>query len=142
LVQGLSAGEEYQCSVTATNEYGPSATSTSLTVIPFLATQPGTPGITRIDEEDGELWVYFGAGSTGNLPVTYTAQCGEKAASGNGSPLRVKELQNGAPVSCQVTATNDRGSRSSAAVTATPKEFTSGGLPVWLLYRAAQESKP
>ena len=141
LVQGLSAGEEYECSMTATNKYGPSATSNALTVIPFLATQPGTPRITRIEEEDGELWVYFQAGSTGNLPVTYTAQCGEQSASGNGSPLKVKGLQNGVPVSCGVTATNDRGSRSSGAVTATPEEFTSGGLPIWLLYEAAGKSK-
>ena len=138
LIEGLSPNLEYECSVLATNGYGPGPVSNTLSVTPFLASKPGKPSISRVDSEDGELLVYFTPGDTGRLDVTYTATCGEQSASASSSPIRVSGLANGAAVSCTVTATNSRGSSTSGVVVGTPEEFTSTGLPVWLLYQATQ----
>ena len=138
LVEGLSPNLEYECSVLATNGYGPGPVSNTLSVTPFLASRPGTPLISRVVSDDGGLMVYFIPGDTGNLDVTYTATCGELSASASSSPILVDGLANGATVSCNVTATNSRGSSTSGVVEGTPEELTSSGLPIWLLYQATQ----
>ena len=138
LVEGLSPNLEYECSVLATNGYGPGPVSNTLSVTPFLASKPGKPSITRVVPGSGELLVYFIPGDTGNLDVTYTATCGEQSVSASSSPIRVSGLANGTAVSCTVTASNSRGSSTSGVATGTPEEVTSTGLPIWLLYQATQ----
>ena len=137
MVLGLSEGAEYTCTVTATNSYGESLPSNSVTVTPFLGATPGAPRIDRILSEDGELVITFTAGSTGNLPTTYTATCGDQTAASDSSPITVSGLSNNVTVTCTVTATNSRGSTVSSGVSGTP-EAQASGLPIWLLYQATQ----
>jgi hypothetical protein len=145
-VDQLSNGIEYTCAVTATNSYGASLESNTLTVIPNIQyVAPGAPTITKVVGEDGEVLVYFTPGSTGNLPVTYTATCDLGfspptlgSASSTGSPIRVSGLTNGIPVFCTVTAENSKGAATSSSVSATPEELPAAGLPIWLLYKATQ----
>ena len=137
MVLGLTEGAEYTCTVTATNSYGESPPSNSVTVTPFLGATPGAPRIDRILSEDGELVIIFTAGSTGNLPTTYTATCGDQTAASDSSPITVSGLSNNVPVTCTVTATNSRGSTVSSGLSGTP-EAQASGLPVWLLYQATQ----
>jgi hypothetical protein len=140
LVTGLSEFAEYRCSVTATNEYGASAPSNSALVTPAVASPPGPPQITTVDSEDGSLIVYFTPGYTGLSDVTYTATCGGISVSAPASPIRVNGLRNEVPVSCQVKASNEKGSANSALVVATPGEQQPQGLPIWLLYSISSQS--
>ena len=150
-VDQLSNGVEYACVVTATNSYGVSVTSNAIPVIPNIQyVAPGPPIITKVVGDDGEVSIFFTPGSTGNLSVTYTAECSESGpgsssspptqvytASGTSSPIRVSGLTNGVPVSCTVTAVNSEGEAVSGAVSGAPEELE-GGLPVWLLYEATR----
>jgi len=137
-VDELTAGVEYKCSVSASNFYGQGTASASVLVTPFKTTAPGRPTIKSIDADDGELWISFTPGGTGNLTVSYTATCGDVSSlPSSGSPITVSGLTNGVAVECSVTASNSKGSSTSATYTATPDEQIRG-LPIWLLYQATQ----
>ena len=143
-VTGLTNGNTYSCSMTATNSAGTSAASTAVTAIPAVPTAPGAPTITRTDYGDGEIYLFVTVSDNGGSAVTgYTATCTDGTNSFTGtstdSPITVSGLTNETAYTCTVTATNviGTGSASSATASITPEEGATG-LPIWLLYQATQ----
>ncbi|MBP8296545.1 MAG: hypothetical protein KAX84_10595 [Burkholderiales bacterium] len=107
LVSGLPRGVAVTCSVTAS--------SGALTGIPSgpsnaaaPAEPPGAPVIGTAEAGNGQVHVTFTApASDGGSAITaYTATCGARSATGNGSPISVIGLLNGEPTTCTVAATN------------------------------------
>ena len=103
-----------------------------------VTSAPTAPIINEIQPGNEELTVRFTPGDTGGLAVTYLVACGDSTTSTSGNVATVSGLQNEVPVSCTVTASNAKGSVTSAAVVATP-ESSATGLPIWLLYEATKD---
>lgn len=120
-VTGLSNGNAYTFTVTATNSVGtgpPSAASNS--VIPVApATVPGAPVIGTATAGNAQATVTFSPpGSNGGSAITgYTATSfpGNISNTGSGSPIVVSGLTNGTPYSFTVTATNAIGTSNPSA---------------------------
>ncbi|MDB4476423.1 M43 family zinc metalloprotease [bacterium] len=105
---------------------------------------PSTPTITKTDHNDEEIYLSVSVSNNGGSAISsYTATCTDGTSNYTGtndaSPITVSGLTNGVSYTCSVTATNATGtsasSASSPAVTPGP---IATGLPVWLLYEAAQ----
>ncbi len=116
IVVGLTNGNAYTCTVTATNAVGTSlASGISNVVVP--ADVPSAPGNVALIGLISSGQVQFAASTNngGDAILGYTADCisidGGAASSANGStsPLVVSGLTNGATYACQVTATNGVG---------------------------------
>lgn len=122
-VTGLTNGDTYTCSVTATNAIGPSAPSGSVSVMPKGA--PQAPSLTAVQPADSSATLTFSAPSSdGGDPITgYTAVCDPGTISQNGTlpSITVAGLSNGATYSCVVLATNALGSTPSNALSVTPR---------------------
>lgn len=105
---------------------------------------PAAPTVTKVEGEDGKIFVSFTPGATGGLAVTaYTATCtdGQNTFQGAGtsSPIAVDGVPNDVAYTCTVIATNPDGVSASSGPSApvTPEE-SAGGLPIWLLYEATK----
>jgi len=124
VVDGLTDGTTYSCTVVATNAAGESEASTSVLVVPY--TVPAAPGPVTVSSGDGSLTVSFAAGASNGRPVTsYAVTCDDGVTlvtvTDDGSPVVVDGLTNGTPYSCSVTATNAAGvSQPSGEVPGTP----------------------
>ena len=105
---------------------------------------PDAPTITSVDAGIEELLVSFTPGSDGFSVITgYSVSCGSVVVSSTGSPVAVGGLMNDTPYTCSVTATNAFGTSSaSAGSSPVAPEYTSQGLPIWLLYEATKPSEP
>ena len=136
-VSGLANGTVYNCSVTASNSAGYSASSSAVSVTPTsgvqTATVPGAPTIGVITPGNASVSIAFNppvsVSNSVGLITGYTATCvsGSTSASGTGtsSPIAVSGLANGTVYNCSVTASNSAGtSAASGTVAVTP---TSGG---------------
>ncbi|MDA0630120.1 MAG: fibronectin type III domain-containing protein [Proteobacteria bacterium] len=143
-VTGLTNGNTYSCSVTATNSAGTSAASSAVTAIPNPPTAPAAPTITRTDFGDGEIYLFVTVSDNGGSAVTgYTATCTDGTNSFTGtstdSPITISGLTNETAYTCTVTATNAIGTGSASSATANiAPEAGATGLPIWLLYQATQ----
>jgi trimeric autotransporter adhesin len=129
LVTGLTNGNTYTCTVTATNGVGTSPPSqASITAVP--ATIPNAPPPPTVTRGNTQITVTFSApASDGGAPITnYTATCASSdggapgTASASASPIAVNGLTNGHTYTCTVTTTNAVGTSgpSAASNSATP----------------------
>jgi len=126
-VTGLTNGETYSCTVTATNSAGTGPASAAINVTP-LATVAGAPTNLSATAGDGFASIAFAAPTDdGGSPISgYTVSCTEPSptastASGSQSPIVVNGLANGVTYSCSVVAVNGVGnSAASNAVSVTP----------------------
>ena len=129
VVTGLTNGDTYTCTVTATNAVGTSAPSgASNEFVP--ATVPDVPAGAVATTGNGSASVGFSPpASDGGAAITgYAATCGsaDGGATGNtsglASPLVVTGLTNGHTYTCTVTATNSVG-------TSAPSEASNAFVP-------------
>jgi hypothetical protein len=117
-VGGLTNGDTYSFTVTATNAAGTGQPSPSSSpVVPF--TSPGAPTVTGLTPGKGQVEVDFLPGDTGGSPVTaYSVTAsdqtnranGGQTATGSGSPITVGGLTDGDTYTFTVTAINAAGS--------------------------------
>ena len=135
----------YACSVTATNSFGSSQPSNSVSVLlRLVTTPPSAPIISRWEVGDGEIWLQV-APSDDIYVSSYEASCSDGTntytAVTTGSALTVTGLTNDVGYACSVVAINGVGE---SAATVYPTEIvpepTAQGLPIWLLYEASQSS--
>ncbi len=125
VVDNLTNGDTYTCSVTATNAAGTSpASAPSAPAVPAAA--PAPPTISDVASGDGALTVSFAPNSdNGNAITTFTAVCSSTnggingSMSGPSSPLTVSPLSNGNVYVCDVTATNAIGASAASATSET-----------------------
>ena len=116
VVTGLTAGNTYKCTATATNALGtsnPSVASASFN----SQTAPRAPTAVVATPQSGGASVAFTPGVTGGSPVTYFASCTSSDGgtsfgvfTGAASPITVLNLTNGKSYTCTVTAQNSTGS--------------------------------
>jgi len=117
VVSGLTNGNSYTFTVTATNIKGTGSPSTaSNSVTP--ATVPGAPIINSVSSGNAQVTVNFTPpADTGGLPITnfvVTSNPGSLTASGLSSPITVTGLNNGTSYTFTVRAYTNAGSTSSS----------------------------
>jgi hypothetical protein len=117
IVNGLTNGKTYTCSVTASNALGASpASGSSNTAVPAV-TVPDPPVITGTIGKDGRLTVSFAppANDGGSAITAYSTNCASSnggtpgSTAGATSPALVSPLTNGGIYTCAVTATSTLG---------------------------------
>jgi hypothetical protein len=131
-VTGLTPGNSYTFTVTATNAAGFTSAASSASNSITATTIPAVPTIgTASVVSATSVSVAFTAGGTGGLSVTYNAT-GSPAGSGSNSasPISVTGLTTGTAYTFTVTATNSNGtsSASGASNSVTPN-YT--GISAW-----------
>ncbi len=131
VVTGLTNGDRYTFTVTATNAAGPGlASSPSNAVVP--AGVPGPPTNVTATRGNGQASVTFTppASDGGSAITSYTATAtGGRTATGSGSPLVVTGLTNGHSYAFTVTATNEAGTGPASSPSKTVVPATTPGAP-------------
>jgi len=130
IISGLTIGTAYTFTVTATNSYGPSLSSSpSSSVTPFGSPDP--PTSISAQAGNGQATVTFNAPTnTGGLPIqtyTVTSSPGNITKSGTTSPIIISGLTIGTAYTFTVTATNSYGPSPSSSIT--PTSVTPFGSP-------------
>jgi hypothetical protein len=121
VVNRLTNGRYYTCTVTATNALGTSLPSSASAPV-FVATVPGAPAIGTVTSRNLALRVAFSgpASDGGSAILRYAAVCTSPdggtagTATGSESPINVSGLTNGRTYQCRVTATNALGTSPSS----------------------------
>ena len=126
-VSGLTDGQEYQFSVTATNQFGTSPPSGAQVGTPFANPSPPTD-VTATSNQDGTSVVSFTPGDQGTYPVVGYAvySNGTELNGGSSSPITVYHLTNGQPYTFTVVAITDYGT---SAPSAPSNVATPGAVP-------------
>lgn len=125
-VTGLTNGMAYDCTLTATNVYGP-GTPVDFSGIPGPPTS--SPDVTSTITEDGSVTLVYSYDTSNSPSITgFTATCGSSTSTVN--PITdwttITGLTDGTAYSCSVTAENDAGpGPASEIVTATPEAVPS-----------------
>ena len=131
VVGGLTDGQSYTFTVTATNAAGTSAASSpsSNGVVPAGA--PGAPAITGVTPSDGSASVAFSAPASNGAAITsYTVtSSGGQVGTGASSPILVSGLVDGAAYTFTVTATNAAGTGSASAASSSVIPVGPPGAP-------------
>ena len=130
-VNGLRTGQSYRFSVSAVNEQGESARTTSNEITPTgVPDRPGGPSVTP---GDGELAMTWDAPNNNGSPITgytvyATAAGGSRTCTTNGErTCTISGLVNDQNYTVTVVATNANGnSQASPGVTGTPKATRRG----------------
>ena len=115
-VSGLTDGDSYTFTVTATNPAGTSSASAASSAVSPANTSPAAPTVSSTNAAvagDGVALVSFtgsatyGAGATSIAYYTVTSIPGGFTGTGSSSPIQVSGLTNGTAYTFTVTATND-----------------------------------
>jgi titin len=117
VVEDLSPGHTYSCTVTATNAVGTSAASPATDDVAIDAVPPSTPDKPSVHPSDGTITVTFfdptddGGSAVSSYDVDCVSSDGgtEGTATDSASPIDVSGLDNGNTYTCTVAATNDAG---------------------------------
>ena len=141
-VSGATRGRDYTCTVAPVSKLGTTPVSDPYTVSVPLEL-PSVPTITSTDYEDGAIIVTVSVSDNGGTDITgYEATCTDGTNTFTGtsisSPITVSGLTNDVAYTCTVTATNSVGTSTASAATDPITLEASSGLPIWLLYQAAQ----
>jgi hypothetical protein len=117
VLSGLTNGTQYTFSMTATNNFNTSVSSTtSSTFTPSTKPQAPTIGEVLNLYNGNQISVAYTAGATGGAATTYTATSSPGGFTATGaSPITVSGLTNGTAYTFTVTATNANGSSQSSA---------------------------
>jgi subtilisin family serine protease len=127
-ITGLINGQTYVVSVTATNEYGTSATAATTTVTPEGV--PIAPTISGIAIGDASATVSWGSvPSTSTVSYTATAQPGGQSCTTTALSCVISGLTNGATYTFTVVAANVSGSGSASSGSVTTL-YTAPPAPV------------
>ena len=119
LVQGLSNGNTYTCTVQASNSHGlgPKSAPSPSFVVSLIPGVPGPPVPGLVVQGDGNAALNFTAGNPGSAPILdYTVSCSSTngGVPGSGtdiaSPVFVFGLTNGRTYTCAVSERNSFGS--------------------------------
>ncbi|MES2298802.1 MAG: YHYH protein [Pseudomonadota bacterium] len=140
IVTQLTNGVHYTCKVYASNGYGTSGASSTVTVTPVPpaagSTVPGAPTIGAATGGESSASIAFGApASSGGDPIfMYTALCSAGgvsiSASASTSPILLTGMNNGTLYSCSVSAVNGVGmGASSGSVTVSPGSLGEASVP-------------
>ena len=144
-VNGLRTGQQYSFAVSAVNEQGESARTTSNEITPTgVPDRPGGPSVTP---GDGELTMTWDAPNNNGSPITgytvyATAATGQRTCTTNGErTCTISGLVNDQNYTVTVVATNANGnSQASPGVSGTPKATRRGpDQPVITSATAAQQ---
>ena len=132
VVSGLSLGNTYSCTVTATNDIGPSPASVASADTLIAALAPDAPAQPTVLSGDGSITVTFAEPAANGSPITgYNVDCTssdggtEGIAADVASPITVSGLDNGFTYACTVSATNDAGTGAASDAS----EPTIAGVP-------------
>jgi len=142
IVSGLTNGTAYTFTVTATNSYGPSlSSSTSYSVTPFSASDPPTNILAQAG--NGKATVTFTAPiNTGGSPIqtyTVTSSPGNITNSDISNSIIVSGLTNGTAYTFTVTATNSYGPSLSSNPSSSVTPFSAQDPPTITLVQAGYE---
>ena len=138
----LSQGVRYTCHAATNTAIGRSDISNVVTRVTH-----DVPRAFFASYEVGneEITFRIGLAIDHGLPISlYVVECTDgvstfRAESSSSNIVTLTGLKNGTAYSCSVSATNSVGpGPSSSATTGLIPEFTSSGLPIWLLYQATQ----
>ena len=144
-VNGLRTGQSYRFAVSAVNEQGESARTTSNEIT--LSGVPDRPGGPRVTPGDGELTMTWDAPNNNGSPITgytvyATAATGQRTCTTSGArTCTISGLVNDQNYTVTVVATNANGnSQASPGVNGTPKATRRGpDQPVITSATAAQQ---
>lgn len=139
VVEGLTPGVDYACSVSGINADGQGTASASITVRPLAdapasADAPTAPSNVVATPGAGSASIAFASALAGgsDTAVIYRATCSTTgsaiSAESPASPITVPRLTNGSSYSCVVTATTDAGT-SGKSSPASVVPFTVPGAP-------------
>ena len=143
----LTNGETYNCYATSSlntaSGYDQSGASNSRSAV--VGGAPGKPTIS-VEPEDKTALVSVNSVATGGLDITqYEGVCqssqGARTSSSANKTIEVTPLTNGLGYLCKARARNQQGwGPYSDEEKVRPEEQASGGLPIWLLYVATNQS--
>ncbi len=133
-VNGLTNGQAYTFTVTASNSTGTSAPSAqSNSVAPLMATVPSAPtGASAAVSGVGQAIITFTPGANGGSPITsftVASNPGGASASGASSPITVTGLTLGQPYTFTVKATNAIGISLASAPSNSVTSLSTPGAP-------------
>ena len=139
VVPGLTNGDSYTFTVTATNVAGAGAASGASNAVVPAPTVPGAPTIGTATGGNAQASVAFTApsnnGGSGSLTYTVTATDSTTPANGgefntgSASPIEVTGLTNGDSYTFRVTATNGLGTGAASAASNAVVPATAPGAP-------------
>jgi len=134
-VSSLSNGNNYTCTVLATNAVGDGSASAASSSF-LAATPPAAPTLNSVTPGNNSASVAFTAGATGGSAITgFSASCASsnggttQSNTGASSPIVVSSLTNGDTYSCTVTATNAEGTSAASNTSGSFPALTVPGAP-------------
>jgi YVTN family beta-propeller protein len=135
-VSGLTGGDNYTFSATATNTFGTSSASARSAAVTVLPDAPGTPGAPTAVHGDGQATVAVSPPTSGGRPTSYTVTSIDSTDAANGGQTctvtgasgscTITGLTNGNSYTFVTTATNAGGTSSSSA----PSNAVTPAVPV------------
>ena len=138
-ITGLTNGEDYTFSVTATNAAGTSEASDSTTSVKPMTVPENPTGVTATaGNGSAEIRFVLPTSNGGSTITAYrvTSNPGSITATGTSSPITISGLTNGTAYTFKVTAINKVGVSNESAPSGTVKPMTVPGKPTEVIATA------